>query len=230
MKRVTLNTRFLGFAIVMLAAGSSAITACSAQKQATSSSSHSAAVDTGNQQMDHGSMSGMDHGMDLGPADAEYDLRFIDAMIPHHRGAIDMANTALQKSKRPEIKTLAQTIIKAQNREENELMRKWRAAWYPNASAEAMAWHAQMGHSMAMSAEQKSAMMMKMDLGAADAEFDLRFLNAMIPHHEGAIAMAKDALNKAQHPELKQLANEIATSQQAEIDQMKQWRKAWYKQ
>jgi uncharacterized protein (DUF305 family) len=175
-------------------------------------------------------MSGMNHGMDLGPAHAEYDLRFIDAMIPHHRGAIEMAKVALQKSKRPEIKALAQNIIKTQNREENELMRKWRKAWYPNASAESVAWHAQMGHSMAMSADQKNAMMMKMDLGVADAEFDLRFLNAMIPHHEGAIVMAKDALSKAKHPELKQLAHEIATSQQAEIDQMKQWRKAWYNQ
>ncbi|OLP20044.1 hypothetical protein BST81_02055 [Leptolyngbya sp. 'hensonii'] len=67
-----------------------------------------------------------------------------------------------------------------------------------------------------------------MDLGAADADFDLRFMNAMIPHHEGAVAMAKDALTKAQHPELRQLANEIIASQQAEIDQMKQWRKTWY--
>jgi uncharacterized protein (DUF305 family) len=74
------------------------------------------------------------------------------------------------------------------------------------------------------------AMMMKGDLGAADAEFDLRFLNAMIPHHEGALVMAKDVLNKSKRPELKKLAQDILTSQQQEIDQMKDWRKAWYKQ
>lgn len=167
-------------------------------------------------------------GMDLGPADAEYDLRFIDAMIPHHRGAIAMANDALQKSQRLEIKALAQTIIKAQNREENELMRKWRKAWYPKASETPMAYDSQQGKMLPMSADQQNSMMMKLDLGAADAEFDLRFINAMIPHHEGAVVMAKDALTKAQHPELKQLANEIIASQQAEIDQMKQWRKTWY--
>jgi len=58
----------------------------------------------------------------------------------------------------------------------------------------------------------------------------LRFMNAMIPHHEGAIAMAKDALQKSKRPEVKQLAQEIVTSQQKEVDQMKQWRKAWYNQ
>jgi uncharacterized protein (DUF305 family) len=42
--------------------------------------------------------------------------------------------------------------------------------------------------------------------------------------------MAKDVLNKSKRPELKQLAQEILTSQQKEIDQMKQWRQAWYKQ
>jgi len=55
-------------------------------------------------------------------------------------------------------------------------------------------------------------------------------MNAMIPHHEGAIAMAKDALQKSKRPEVKQLAQEIVTSQQKEVDQMKQWRKAWYNQ
>lgn len=149
-------------------------------------------------------------------------------MIPYHRGAIDMANEALQKSKRPEIKSLAQNIITAQNREENELMRKWRKAWYPKASETPMTYDSQMGKMMPMSVEQKNSMMMQMDLGAADANFDLRFMDAMIPHHEGAIAMAKDALTKAKHPELKQLANDIIASQQAEIDQMKQWQKTWY--
>ena len=80
-----------------------------------------------------------------------------------------------------------------------------------------------------MSDEQKQSMMMSQDLGAADAEFDLRFINAMIPHHEGAITMANDALAKSQQAEIKQLSQNIVASQQKEIDEMKQWRTAWYK-
>jgi len=43
-----------------------------------------------------------------------------------------------------------------------------------------------------MSEQQRQSMAMLQDLGTADAEFDLRFMNAMIEHHEGAITMAKD--------------------------------------
>lgn len=60
------------------------------------------------------------------------------------------------------------------------------------------------------------------------AHYDHGFINMMIPHHQDAIDEAKSALQNAQHPELKQLAQNIIKSQQAEIDQMTQWRKQWY--
>jgi uncharacterized protein (DUF305 family) len=176
----------------------------------------------------HGSSMNHNHAVNLGPADADYDLRFIDAMTPHHQGAVVMAKEALAKSKRPEIKQLAANIIKAQNKE-IEQMKQWRKGWYPQASDRAVAYDAQKGHTMAMSPEQMQAMMMSQDLGAADETFDQRFIDAMIPHHEGALTMAQDALNKTKQPEIKKLAQDILTSQQQEIDQMKQWRKDWYK-
>jgi uncharacterized protein (DUF305 family) len=183
---------------------------------------------TGNM-MEHGNGMSHDMSMDLGPADADYDLRFIDGMLMHHQGAVNMAEEALSKSQRPEIKKLAQNIITAQNREISQ-MKEWRTAWYPKADSTPMAYHSQMGHMMAMTDEQKQGMMMSMDLGTGDAEFDLRFINAMIPHHEGALVMAKDALSKSQRPETKKLAQDILTSQQQEIEQMNQWRQDWYQQ
>ncbi len=70
--------------------------------------------------------------MDLGPADAEYDLRFIDNMSVHHQGAIGMAEDALSKSQRSEIQQLSEDVIDAQSRE-NAQLQEWRLAWYPNA-------------------------------------------------------------------------------------------------
>lgn len=73
-------------------------------------------------------------------------------------------------------------------------------------------------------------MMMMQDLGPADERYDLRFIDAMIPHHEGALIMARDALTKAKRPEIKEMSKAIIHSQQKEIDTMKQWRKNWYAQ
>ncbi len=231
---------FLVFSLVAIASLTSGVlTSCSTAPDNQSQAQNTSKTDdAAKQNMEHGSgmnhgsgMSGMDHSMamDLGPADADYDLRFIDAMTPHHQGGVEMAKEAQQKSKRPESKKLADEIIKAQDKEIAQ-MKQWRKAWYPKAGDKPMAYHAQMGHMMEMSPEQKQAMMMNTDLGAADAEFDLRFMNAMIPHHEGALTMAKDALSKSKRPEIKKMAQDILTSQQKEIDQMKQWRQAWYKQ
>jgi uncharacterized protein (DUF305 family) len=193
-----------------------------------SPSNNNPASDQGS--MNHGAM---DHGamadMDLGPADETFDLRFIDAMIPHHEGAVLMAQEALQKSNRPEIKQLAEGIIKAQDQEIAE-MKGWRTGWYPNVSEEPVMYSAEMGHTMPMTEEMRSSMMMAGDLGAADEQFDLRFLQAMIPHHEGAIDMANQVLEKSDRPEVKTLAQSIIDSQQKEIDQMQQWQKDWYGQ
>lgn len=54
------------------------------------------------------------------------------------------------------------------------------------------------------------------------------FIDMMIPHHEGAIAMAKVAQTKGEHQEIRDLATAIIQSQQAEIGQMSKWRDAWY--
>lgn len=69
------------------------------------------------------------HAVDLGEADKEYDLRFIDEMIAHHEGAIEMAEDAKNKSSREEIINLSNTIISEQSKE-IEIMKKWKEEWY----------------------------------------------------------------------------------------------------
>jgi uncharacterized protein (DUF305 family) len=219
----------IGFLALTLTVTS--VTACSASSQKQAQNPNVTESGGAMPGMQHGGGGGMNHSMamDLGPADTDYDMRFIDSMTPHHQGAVEMAREAITKSQRPEIKKLANDIIKAQNVELNQ-MKQWRQAWYPKAGSTPMAFDAKMGHMMPMSEQQMQAMMMKGDLGAADNQFDLRFLNAMIPHHEGALTMAEDALKKTKRPEIKKMAQEIIASQQKEIEQMKQWRQAWYKQ
>jgi uncharacterized protein (DUF305 family) len=229
----TVKHRIASLILMVTAAASSGLTACTDANNSASvpatpvaqpTKEKTSPTQTSNAMMSHD----MGHGsMNLGVADADYDLRFIDGMTPHHQGAIAMAEDVLKNSQRPELKKLAKEIIQAQKKEITQ-MGEWRKAWYPKADEKLMMWHAEANHTMAMTPEFRHSMMMSMDLGSADNKFDLRFLEAMIPHHEGALVMAKDAIAKSKRPEINKLAQEILDSQKAEIDQMKQWRKSWY--
>jgi uncharacterized protein (DUF305 family) len=208
------------------------VTGCNSSTTANSNLTKSADDNT-QQVSQHNSHSGHgsshnSHNMDLGPADESLDLRFIDGMTPHHQGALTMAKEVLEKSQRPELRKFANQIL-ADQQKEISLMQKWRKSWYPKVGKELMGWHTEGNHMMPMTESQIAAMRMDKPLGKADQGFDLRFLDAMIPHHEGAVQMAKELQQKSKRPEMIQLAKNIITTQQAEIDKMKQWQKAWSK-
>jgi uncharacterized protein (DUF305 family) len=191
----------------LVALGALLLSACAsgAQSAADGGTAASPAASAGD--MDHGA----GHSMDMTNSNAPYDAQFIDGMIEHHRGAITMANQALQESQRTEIRALAQEIITAQEAEISQL-EQWRNAWYPDLAPTG---------GMAMD-------MGPMNVPAGPEAFDQRFIQAMIPHHEGAIAMAQDALQNAERQEIKDLSQEIITAQEREIAQMRQWLKDWY--
>lgn len=75
---------------------------------------------------------------------------------------------------------------------------------------------------------------MKMEMSklsaAKDEEFDRLFLEMMTPHHAGAVTMSREALDKAEHPEIKTLAGEIIKAQEAEIKMMADWKAGWAKE
>ncbi|MGY2715589.1 hypothetical protein ACVWW8_000255 [Thermostichus sp. MS-CIW-22] len=119
-----------------------------------------------------------------------------------------MATEALQKSRRREIRQLARAIGVAQSQEIKQ-MQDWRLSWYPLAPQEPVMWHEEMGHQMAMTPEMISAMRMDTDLGAADPEFDLRFLQAMIQHHEGGSSHPETAVRRIRRQGLG-LADELS--------------------
>ena len=59
-------------------------------------------------------------------------------------------------------------------------------------------------------------------------DIDRHFIEQMIPHHEDAVLMAELALTKADHEELKKLAENIKRDQSREIGEMRSWYKSWY--
>lgn len=154
------------------------------------------------------------------------DKHFIEQMIPHHEGAIDMAKLALVKSKRPEIKTLATAIIEGQTKEIND-MTSWYKDWFGNDVPKVS------GGMMGGGMMSQSGMHMggQEDMASLEnaTDFDKAFLEAMIPHHQLALMMVQMLESGSNRPEMLQLAKNITTSQSKEIQQMQAWYTQWYK-
>jgi uncharacterized protein (DUF305 family) len=184
-------------------------------------------MDGGNK--NNGGMEGMDHGSmgsmggekmarKMVSPDGEYsDKAFIDAMVPHHEGAVDMAKVALENAQHQEIKSLARDIVGAQEAEIKQLgeirEREFGSAESPSGMSEM---DMQM---MGMTDPQKLA---------KQEPFDRAFIDAMIPHHESAISMANVALEESENGEILGIAEDIVDAQKREIAQMRSWRQQWY--
>jgi uncharacterized protein (DUF305 family) len=65
------------------------------------------------------------------------------------------------------------------------------------------------------------------DIGPAGETYDLRFIDAMALHHQGALLMSEFVFNIGS-PGVGALAHQIWDDQAQEIKAMLQWRKAWY--
>jgi uncharacterized protein (DUF305 family) len=143
------------------------------------------------------------------------DVTFVTDMIPHHQQAVKMSALVPDRSTDPAVIKLAATIS-AEQGPEIETMKGFLAAW--NAGG---ADHQGHDGEMSMPGMVDEASMTKLGT-LRGADFDRLWLQSMVGHHEGAIAMAKTEIADGANADAKTLAEQIVTAQQAEIDQMKQ--------
>ena len=153
-------------------------------------------------------------GPTVAPEDVPFDRAFIDAMVPHHQAAIEMANEAKKAGlSAPELIEIADDIITTQQAEIDQML-EWREQWFGSREREPEAAALEvLGLSPAEAGMEHSST----DLATAD-NVDQAFAGTMIGHHTGAIRMAELAKDKADHDELKTLAGDIIAAQQREID------------
>lgn len=145
--------------------------------------------------------------MDLGRPDRTLDLRYIRAMIAHHRGAMLLAEQALMETQRPEMKGLAEKILADEPGAIAELY-EWKKDWY--------------GDTKTVRDPIVS------NLGTYDAKFDLRFLNALIAHHDAGLIMTKDVMAKSSRIEILNNADAVDTFLITTLKLFKDWRSEWY--
>lgn len=168
--------------------------------------------------MGSGNATAADAAREMVEEDGVYsDRAFIDAMVPHHRGAVEMAEVALENAEHRELRGLAEDVVTAQEAEIEDL-RAIKEQEYGTSEIPS-----------AMDQQQMDAMGMADPRELAERRpFDKAFIDAMIPHHESAIAMANAALEGSDNPEIRGIARAIVEAQEKEIARMEAWRQDWY--
>ena len=171
----------------------------------------------------HQHHSPVSHGHEVGPAGATYDLRWLDAMVQHHTGALRMSEFVFNIGS-PGVGALANGIWREQARE-IKAMGQWRKAWYPEAPVYPVALKAggdpnSLAGLERMGAAQIQAMQMMGSTPTTNNRV-VWFLEGMITHHGGALQMAHDALDKSRNPTVRRLAQEIIVAQRAEIIELR---------
>ncbi|MDT0594964.1 DUF305 domain-containing protein [Glaciecola petra] len=145
------------------------------------------------------------------------DVSFMQDMIPHHAQAVEMGLLVDGRTNNAQIIDIAGRIMRAQE-DEIAFMRSWLE---DRGQATEGPHHNHVAHHLAMgmaTAEQMSQLAQ-----SEGVEFDRLFLNLMIPHHEGAVNMVDELLEKsgsAYDPILYNFVIDIVNDQEAEIAQM----------
>lgn len=149
-------------------------------------------------------------------AQVPFDMAFVDAMVRHHRDAIEMAEAAKARGlTQSDLNRVADDIIDSQQREIDQML-DWREEWFGSRSLGPVLPEVLGVPEGELGMEHGSG-----DQIAGAIDVDETFAQMMIPHHEGAIAMAEVAKDRAQHDEIKQLAGAIIEAQEREIQILK---------
>src|SRR5262245_23724412 len=149
------------------------------------------------------------------PAHTAADTRFMQRMIPHHSQALAMADLVKDRTTNADVTLLAQRIAVSQ-RDEIAQMSRWlreRGEQVPTGHDE----HDTMPGML--TADQMGQL-----VAARGAQFDRLFLESMIRHHEGALAMVRElyASGGGLEPATDRFARDVDADQTIEISRMRE--------
>ncbi|ELA09468.1 hypothetical protein MOMA_03660 [Moraxella macacae 0408225] len=149
------------------------------------------------------------------------DVVFVQNMIRHHQGGIDMAKIELKYGKDASLKRLAKDMIATQ---QNEiwLMQHWlkEENYYAHSQPNSHQKTANIQQIFTNSIDQMHEQMLA---GAVSDDADMAFIQTMLPHHKGTLAMAQVQLKYGSDPKMHRLADTLIMNQIAEIQAMEHW-------
>ena len=150
------------------------------------------------------------------------DIAFAQAMIPHHRQAVEMAAMVPSRTTNPDVRMMATHISWDQQAEiltMTGLLAQWGApeSMDHDDTAACPVCPGMVDGVMPGMVDGATMARIKSLSGPA---FDELWITSMIEHHQGAVTMAHTEIADGQNPDAKKLAEMIITAQQREIAQM----------
>ncbi|WP_144997606.1 DUF305 domain-containing protein [Kocuria marina] len=153
----------------------------------------------------------------------ELEITFLAEIIPHHRAAIEMSQLELERGVSPDIRTHAENIIANQQHQIDQFTR-WLEEWYGLTPEEAMAQvPAEAQEEMKILEEETQMMIEELSAVEAGEDFDVAFVQKMIPHHNSGIIEFLEPQSRAVHPQLRVAATAGITTQQAQVADFRTW-------
>jgi uncharacterized protein (DUF305 family) len=134
------------------------------------------------------------------------DAEFLLGMIPHHQEAVETSAYLLTRTDNPDLRQFLQSVITVQAKEVQQ-MKQWHRQWLNKPYAANGNYQPMMGNLTNL----------------AGVDLDRAYIEGMIGHHQGAIAMTKQALQFTQRPALKTMAETIIRTQSEEVSQLQGW-------
>ncbi|WP_206478843.1 DUF305 domain-containing protein [Kocuria sp. KRD140] len=153
----------------------------------------------------------------------ELETTFLAEIIPRHRAAIEMAELELERGTSPDIRTHAENII-ANQEHQIEQFTRWLEEWYGLTPEEAKAQALEEAQEEMKTLEEETRMMIE-ELAAVEAgeDFDVAFVQKMIPHHSSGIVEFLEPQARAPHAQLRVASTAGITTQQAQVADFRTW-------
>lgn len=143
------------------------------------------------------------------------DIAYVRDMIVHHRQALDMAGLAPERAAADALKRLADRISGVQGAE-IDMMNAWLRTHGQPTVDPAHPEHAGIADHAGMPGMATPAQLDALR-AARGADFDRLFVELMVAHHQGALTMSHEILNKGADVRVQEIADDVIATQSDEI-------------
>lgn len=155
------------------------------------------------------------HAAMMGAHGADVSETWARKMVPHHQGALDMSEIVVREGQDADIRRMAQKTMEMQTQDIAELQR-----WFDTRASGAVGLPPQ-GPFEPVEARMKEAM-----AAVSGADADHLWARKMIAHHQGALDMARIALEDTEDAEIRRMAQKTVEMQTRDIRDLEAWLEA----